>query len=388
MSRDTLLLVTTSYPESGDGSEAAGAFVADLAAEMGRSVPVRVVAPGAHAGMRQDAEGVSVRRFAAAGRPLSLLSPAQPADWLAIISTLHSMRAQTFAAAADGRVAHTLALWALPSGWAAAGLKRQRGIPYSIWALGSDIWSLGKVPGVRGMLRRVIRGATHCYADGLQLGEDAARIGGRPFQFLPSTRQLGGARTRPPASAPPYRLLFLGRWHPNKGIDLLLDALDLLDATAWARIAEVHIAGGGPLEDLVRDRCCALQSAGRPVRLDGFLDSARAADAIAQADWLLIPSRIESIPVVFSDAMKLGCPVIATPVGDLPKLLVNDAVGVLADGTAAVDIARAITRALAREPRSLAWGLEAMADRFDLRAGVAAPLLRAMMPSCSPESRT
>lgn len=381
-----LLLVTTSYPESGDGSEAAGAFVADIAQTLAVRSPVRVVAPGKRAGTIETRDGVEIRRFAGTGRPLSLLSPTRPADWPAIISTLRSLRAITLAAGSDGSIAHTLALWVLPSGWAAAALQRAHGVPYSVWALGSDIWSLGRRPGLRPVLRRVARGATHCYADGLQLGDDAARLSGVAFDFLPSTRRLEGQRTRPPASTPPYRLLFLGRWHPNKGIDLLLDALALLDDDAWTRIAEVRIAGGGPLEALVRERVAVLQSAGRPLRLDGFLDRAQASSAIGDADWLLIPSRIESIPVVFSDAMKLGCPVIATPVGDLPQLFATGALGVLADGTAPADIARAIVMALASNPRLLMPAVRAMAQRFDLQTGLADPLVRSLLPHLHRES--
>ena len=41
-----LLIVSTSYPESADGSEAAGSFVADFATAAARHVPVCVVAPG------------------------------------------------------------------------------------------------------------------------------------------------------------------------------------------------------------------------------------------------------------------------------------------------------------------------------------------------------
>lgn len=375
-----LLLVTTSYPDSGDGSEAAGAFVADLARTLAVRGPVRVVAPGKRAGAIETRDGVEIRRFAGTGRPLSLLSPARPADWPAIISTLRSLRAVTLAAGSDGSIAHTLALWVLPSGWAAAALQRAHGVPYSVWALGSDIWSLGRRRGLRPVLRRVARGATHCYADGLQLGDDAARLSSVAFDFLPSTRRLEGQRTRPLASTPPYRLLFLGRWHPNKGIDLLLDALALLDDAAWTRITEMRIAGGGPLEALVRERVAALQSAGRPLRLDGFLDRAQASSAIGDADWLLIPSRIESIPVVFSDAMKLDCPVISTPVGDLPQLFANGAPGVLADGTAPTDIARAIVMALASNPRLLMPAVRTMAQRFDLQTGLADPLARSLLP--------
>jgi len=294
---------------------------------------------------------------------------------------LRSLRAETLNADADNRIAHTLALWTLPSGWAAAALQRAHGVPYSVWALGSDIWSLGKLPLVRSMLRRVIRGASHRYADGLQLGEDAARIGGVPFEFLPSTRRLQGQRTRPLASKPPYQLLFLGRWHPNKGVDLLLEALALLDDADWNRIAEVRIAGGGPLDALVRDGVASLQARGRPVRLNGFLDRAQASAAIADTDWVLIPSRIESIPVVFSDAMKLGCPVIVTPVGDLPRLLQKFNCGVCATGVDAASQATAIRNALSISAAGFSTGVAAAATCFDLQLGVAAPILRSIAPA-------
>jgi len=129
-------------------------------------------------------------------------------------------------------------------------------------------------------------------------------------------------------------------------VDLLLDALDLLDSTDWPRIAFVEIQGGGPLEDLVRERVAVLRALGRPVEAGRFLTKAEAEAAIARADWVLIPSRIESIPVVFSDAMKLGRPVIATPVGDLPRLMSTPGCGIVCDGLDAPSIARALRTAL------------------------------------------
>jgi glycosyltransferase involved in cell wall biosynthesis len=367
VSRDSLLLVTTSYPQAGDGSEAAGAFVADLAAELATRLPVRVVAPGTTAGAEDEHDGVRVRRFASPGRPMSLLSPANPLHWPAILSTLSSLRRETLAIAADGRVAHTLALWVLPSGWAAAALQRQSGVPYSVWALGSDIWSLGRVPGVRQVLGNIAGGASHRYADGFELAAAAQSRTGRGFEFLPSTRRLPGLPPRRFAMAPPYRLLFLGRWHPNKGVDLLLEALAQLGDAGWARVAQVRVAGGGPLDGVVRAAVARLQASGRPVRLDGFLDRDAATAALAEADFLLLPSRVESIPVVFSDAIKAGLPVVSTPVGDLPGLVAGDTpCGVLAQAATAPAIAAAITQALAHPPSIFADGLAAMCERFDL----------------------
>ena len=376
MSRDAIVLVSTSYPAAGDGSEAAGAFVADFAAELRRHAAVRVVGPGAHEAV--ESGDVPVWRFAGGDRPLSLLSPSKPGDWLPIARVLRSMARQTRAACADGRVAHLLALWVLPSGWMALREAKRHGVPYSVWALGSDIWSLGRSPIVAPALRRVARRAQSAYADGLGLADEAAALCGRPFTFMPSCRAWGDAPVPAKRAAPPYRLLFLGRWHPNKGVDLLLDALALLGDDDWARIDAVRVEGGGPLEPLVRERCAALRAAGRPVHDGGFLDREAAASALGWADRLLLPSRIESIPLIFSDAMHFNVPVVAMPVGDLPRL-VEAAHGWKASAVDAPALHLALSASLAPAPRADA-ALADIASTFDVQA-IARAFARAALAS-------
>ena len=359
-----MLLVTTSFPAqgNGDGREAAGSFVSDLVHALAAHCDVRVVAPGTEARVEQVGSTARIWRFSA-DRPLSTLAAWKPWHWLVIAKALAAMRSAVRGAACDGRVDHALGLWVLPSGWAIRS--GAPGLPYSVWALGSDIWALGRLPGARALLRRVARHATLRFADGLGLAADAGRITGAPFEFLPSARGRRHAPSRSRAEAAPYRLLFLGRWHHNKGVDLLLDALAGLDAGAWSRIREVHIAGGGPLHGRVAAQVARLQARGRPVRTSGFLDPVRAGAALEEADYLIIPSRIESIPVVFSDAMHCSLPVVATPVGDLPDLIREHGVGVLAGGVDADSIARAIGEVLARKPSEFVGGMAAARRQFD-----------------------
>lgn len=369
MSKRTLLVVTTSYPTTADGSEAAGTFVADFVEALSSHVPVRVVGPGRIEGPEHGAR-FPTWRFAAGGAPLSLLSPRRPWHWPAILRALLSLRRQVFLAAADGDVAHVHALWVLPSGWVARELAKATGVTYSVWALGSDIWSLGRLPVVRSVLARVSRGANLAYADGIQLARDAEAISGREFEFMPSCRTLAGHRERAVATMPPYRLLYLGRWHRNKGTDLLFDALDELSECDWARIAEVHIAGGGPLHRLVQKRAKQLIAAGRPIRLSGFLDKGSAERALGHADRLLLPSRVESIPVVFSDAIAYGLPVVSMPVGDLPTLLADGA-GWVARGIDGKAFAAAIRESLGPTDQ-VDEALPALKARFNPAAVAAA----------------
>lgn len=364
----TLVLVTTSFPIQGDGSEAAGSFVSDLSEELAAHVPVRVVAPGRENGTEHWVDNVDVFRYAAPERPLSTLKPWRPSDLREIRRVLTAgLEATRRAVAPDAQAAHILALWALPSGHWARRVSAETGMPYSVWTLGSDIWSLGRIPVVRGYLRRVLADARHCFSDGLRLAEDTRAIGGRPVDFLPSSRRISLRRPMPPRESPPYRLVFLGRWHPNKGIDLLLGALALLDDTDWQRIECLDIYGGGPLAPQVTEAVQVLRAAGRPVALHGYVTKAAAEAAIAAADYVLIPSRIESIPVVLSDAFKLCCPVVCTPVGDMGDIVRRYRAGIVTDEVGIEAFRDAISEALRGVHVFSNTGLERAAEIFDLR---------------------
>jgi glycosyltransferase involved in cell wall biosynthesis len=360
-----IALVTTSYPDDTPGSEAAGSFVEDFALELASRTRVTVVAAGRNSNVSVNGN-LTVRRFAVPRLPLSLLNPKRPADWLPIVSTLrHGLKALESLVNSD-RPDHIFALWALPSGYWARRISKQYQIGYSIWALGSDIWSLGKVPVVRSELARVLRNASICYADGYQLGKAVEQLSSKDCRFLPSTRRMVSMRSSPLSDAPPYKLAYLGRWHHNKGVDLLFDALSQLSDKDWQRISEVRIFGGGPLAEVVNEKAANLRQQGKTITIGGYLDKKQASELIGWADYLLLPSRIESIPVIFSDAAKMGTPVISTPVGDLPRLHELYQFGVLASEANPGAFSRAVSSAIGRHPADFAPGLARAAADFDL----------------------
>ncbi|HET7333270.1 glycosyltransferase [Dyella sp.] len=360
-----LVVITSSFPTRRDGSEAAGSFVADLVEELAKRVDVRVVAPGTNIATEVWSDRLSIYRYPSPSKPLSTLKPWRVDDLLWAIWIMRQGLTAT-RLAASSEATHILALWGLPCGEWARRVASASGIEYSVWMLGSDVWSLGRLPVIRNFLAQVIRNAAHAYADGYVLAEDARRIsGGVPVEFLPSARHIGFIEQVPPKAAPPYRLLFLGRWHLNKGVDLLLDALGHLTEEDWERVERIDIQGGGPLNGMVRERVSILQKMGRPIQDGKFLAKSEAEEAIANADWVIIPSRIESIPVIFSDAMKLGRPVVVTPVGDLPRLVKDSPCGIVAAEVSAEAISHALRLALSLNPQVFKNGIRQHASRFD-----------------------
>jgi glycosyltransferase involved in cell wall biosynthesis len=360
-----IALITTSYPEHTPGTEAAGSFVEDFARELSGHVRVTVVAASTMDSFATEGQ-LSVMRFAVPRLPLSLLNPLMPTHWKSIIESVRAGETALESLADKDRPDHILALWALPSGYWADRVARRHGLKYSVWALGSDIWTLGKVPLIRQILRKVLRRAERRYADGIQLSNDVENLSGLSCDFLPSTRLLPIDGLVKRSDGGHYKLAFLGRWHKNKGTDLLLDALGLLTDQDWDRISEVRIYGGGPMHDLVHQAVEALTQQRRPATVGGYLDKDAAAKLINWADYLLLPSRIESIPVIFSDAMQLHTPIIATPVGDLPRLFDKHKVGVLATKAAAREYADAIQRGLWQNVADFGEAIDLAAKDFDL----------------------
>jgi len=369
MSRSTLAIVTTSFPIRHDGSEAAGAFVADLASALLQHINVRVIAPGPHTTVETQSTGLEVFRYRAPNIPLSTLKAWRPDHQIAIGGVLRSGQKALDAAVNSSPVDHILALWALPPGYWARRTSRRTGIPYSVWTLGSDIWKLGQIPMLKRTLVKVLADARFCYSDGYQLLADTEAIARRPVEFMPSSRRLNTGRKKVLRSNPPYRLLFLGRWHLNKGIDILLEALRQLPDKDWQQIERMMICGGGPLEPQVKKRVAALKTKLRPIKLMGFVDQSTAEKALIETDYLLIPSRVESIPVVFSDALKMACPVIVTPVGDFPRILKeNPRCGLISQSTDPIDFACAISESLKHSPEKFVAGINRMKRLFDLDA--------------------
>ena len=85
------------------------------------------------------------------------------------------------------------------------------------------------------------------------------------------------------------------------------------------------------------------------------------------ADYILIPSRIESIPVVFSDAMQCGVPVITTPVGDLPRIVKKYDVGILAADVSSDAIHNAICKSLDTSPSDFYMKTKSASQDFNIK---------------------
>ncbi len=179
----------------------------------------------------------------------------------------------------------------------------------------------------------------------------------------------------------PCRILLLGRIGPRKGLPELVDALasPALRGRDW----QAMLAGDGEVE-AYRQR---VRQAGLSGRIDllGWVDAKVAADLLAQADILVLPSHAENFPISVIEGLAAGVAIIATPVGATPELLQDGRSALFVPVGNAAALADAIAR-LIDDPglrRSIAKaGHEVFAGGLDIDglARRAAALHAAMLP--------
>lgn len=339
-------IITSSYPlRPDDPKGAAGLFVRDFALELSRQGHYVLVQPVSRSEEYQADPGLVIEPLPWWGGNCELASMNffNPLNWFIFLHYFIAGSLRALKSAKGHHIDRLLCMWVIPSGIFGYWVKKRLGISYDVWALGSDIWRIRKVPILgKCMLRKIISQADRVWADGLKLADDVKEVSDRECSFLPSNRKMPPAQGNLLLLEPcdKKHLLFVGRYHPNKGPDILIEAISLLPEEIKKKIM-IHMFGVGPLESSLRESIGRLNLFGI-IRFNGPIQAQEFSNYLSRVDYLIISSRIESIPVVFSDALQMGVPVVATPVGDLPRLINNLRCGFVATKVEPLALAQAI----------------------------------------------
>jgi phosphatidylinositol alpha-1,6-mannosyltransferase len=215
---------------------------------------------------------------------------------------------------------------------------RLQSAPYVVITHGAEITLPASAPGLRGLGRRVLRGAAAVVAAGGYPARQATRVAGRELPGVVVPPGVDGERFRPLAADQraaerarlglhPDRPLVLGlsRLVPRKGFDVVIDAV--------AGLPDVHLALAGVGRDLARLERRARRS-GADVTFLGRVSESElsrlygCADAFAMCcreRWAGIEA--EGFGIVFLEAAACAVPAVAGRSGGADEAVVDGETG-------------------------------------------------------------
>jgi colanic acid/amylovoran biosynthesis glycosyltransferase len=143
-------------------------------------------------------------------------------------------------------------------------------------------------------------------------------------------------------------LVAIGRLAEQKGFSLLIEAVGL--AAPTMPDLRLTLVGDGPMRAQLA-AMIADAGLGHCVILTGWRDEVGVAQALAQAQALILPSFAEGLPMAVMEAMAAGRPVIATAIAGVPELVVAGDTGWIVPAGSALFLAEAIAD-LSRTPQA------------------------------------
>jgi glycosyltransferase involved in cell wall biosynthesis len=306
----------------------------------------------------------------------------------------HSVRATVRKELSCFRPDAVVGYWAHPDGEVAVRAATLAGVPSAVMVGGSDVLLLTHETGRRAGILRVLDAANTVVAVSEDLREKLVALGVGADKIHVVPRGVDTTRFRPGDRAEARRrlgiapgapmLLWVGRIHRVKGLDVLIDACARLRSGNVP--FHVYLVGEGPEREALRAQAAAA-GLGDAVSFVGPVAHADLPDWYRAADVTVLPSRSEGVPNVLRESLACGTPFVASRVGGVSELADPSSALVPPEdaGALSVALAAAIQRATAPDAGSRARDAERPASGS--WADSAEALVRVLRPLTSANAK-
>jgi len=169
-------------------------------------------------------------------------------------------------------------------------------------------------------------------------------IGPRHLEFIPNGIDLDQF---PLTSGKQYdsgmfRLLFIGRLHPDKGVLEAVEAIRILRDERISNDVCLTIVGSGPAEQTIQEAIRKHRLEDR-VRLVGPVYGPEKVKLFVDADVVVFPTYHEGLPYVLLESLASGTPVVTTKVGGIPDIVQEGVHALFVKPHDALGLAKAIS---------------------------------------------
>jgi glycosyltransferase involved in cell wall biosynthesis len=157
----------------------------------------------------------------------------------------------------------------------------------------------------------------------------------------------------------------VGRFAPEKGFDIMLQAMEILWDTVPDAIA--LFAGDGPMREELMKQACKLSKPDQ-LRFLGFINPPD--DVYAASDVVCVPSRAEGLGMTAIEAMASSRPVVAFNVGGLSEVISNERTGLIVEPNNPDALAQSLALLLKDRSKAMTLALagrQYASQQFDIR---------------------
>ncbi len=312
-----LLIISHCFPHNKD--EVSGNFIYDfcLALKQNKELEITVFTPKMKVSydfdyMKKAVTEIFLFDWKGGEKRLSELKVSKFKDLISLVSIFRDGKKEFLKYIKDNDFNFVLIPWLIPNGYYAYKMLGKKQIPYATWALGSDINVYGSYPIVKKIIKNILAKAAFSLVNSKAMNQKILEKYHKKSIMLNTNRKIPVSDLQYKQKKNYLKLVIVARLEKVKGVDILINALRL---TNNSKIF-IDIIGDGSqrenLEYLARE-----YKLSRQIKFHGFKNAKEISDLVTVADYLVISSRSEGMPVAFFEAMSLSVPVLATDVGDI-----------------------------------------------------------------------
>jgi len=260
--------------------------------------------------------------------------------------------------------------WPFPHGIWGYAAKRLTGIPMVLTFHGAELLLARKFFFVKYFLRHAVRHADKVICNSNYTRGELHRLTACSALVIPMGTTIATHPVAPTRDKPTKDILFAGRFIRRKGVDILLRAIPEIRQRANVHL---HLVGGGHMELPWQEMAASLGLTDE-VTFHGVVSNERLAELYAQADVFVLPAIVddrgdtEGLGVVLVEALAFRTPVVASAVGGIPDVVIDEKTGLLVREKDPAALAAAVTRLLLNPvlaDRLAAAGLRHAQSYFD-----------------------
>lgn len=363
-----VLVIGSVYPRFHEDAEVPW-LRASIAHLKEAGIDVQVLAPTYKGLKSHEIDGVPVNRFRYAPKDWEMLTheegaPSKMASkpWLQLLAIPYIIsgffRCISLCRKWKPDVIH--AHWPFPHAYIALGAAKLFRIPLVLNFHGAELLLIRKKKWVKPLLKFAIGQAQAVFANSSFTAGKIKAIRNVNVEWSPYGTTLGSDERdgKPENQMHPvngkFKILFVGRHIERKGICYLIEAAKHLPADKF----EIRIVGVGDLTEELKKQAALLdESAGQhcDIIFTGKLSPADLEAEYRNANVFTLPAIVdhkgdtEGLGVVLIEAMELGLPIVASNVGGIPDVVVDNVSGLLVPEKDPVALADAFKQ-LAAEP--------------------------------------